>query len=410
MSVCRNRLWTVGSGKGGAGKGFLVVAMGAELARSGHSVILVDAHLASPSLHSYLGIKTAGHTLLDVLERKLPISDALMPTPETEMRFVSCVGEELGMADLAPGQLQQMAELISHMEADFVLLKTGYGSSFAALDLFNLAKEPFVVATPDAASMHSAFGFLKNAVYRRIQKTSGNSPVVGAALKKMREDAGSAKSRTMNDFLDLLRPVSAQLMKDVADIVDSFRPRMLINMASSEHDQRMADILLTAAWKFLNVEIRFCGMIPFDSSIRAATQRTNLLEKGRSDASWSHPIRRIALELAGEDPAAESGGYAPEDPTGLYTPAMGLNDNLAFLGRDLHIQTEDRVEAGRCIATQVFCDGHVILSTKSEYPSRLRNPQHMNELVEMMRHQHYGVIREIESRNTKVFFDSAPKA
>jgi hypothetical protein len=85
--------------------------------------------------------------------------------------------------------------------------------------------------------------------------------------------------------------------------------------------------------------------------------------------------------------------------------ATGLNDNLVVMGRELHVQTEDLGAEGGGIITQVFCEGRVVLSTKSEYSQALRDLDAGDRLAESMRAQHYHVMREIETRRTK--FESA---
>ena len=406
MALRRSAVWTIGSGKGGVGKSFLAASMGAMLARAGKSVIVVDADLSAPNLHAYLGIKAPGVTLLDVLEQRSALSDALVSTSEPQMRFVRCVGEELGMADLNCQEQAAIAESLSHLEADHVLIDVGGGASCSVLDFFNLGTESIVVASPDQVSMQSAYGFVKNSIYRRVQKTYGSHQAVSAALRQMRQSANAAQARTMTDFYDLVRPAAKELAESIAAMVAAYSPLLLVNLAVSEQDQRMAEIIQSAARKFLNVDLRLCGLIPFDAAVRKTPRRASRMDGSAPDGSSARQIRRMALRLAGHDARAEDArGSRPHGPPAAV-PASGLNDSLVFMGRDLHIQTEDMGDAGRCITTQVFCDGRVILSTKSEYPSTRQDPQPGSQVVEWMRAQHFNVIREIENRMTR--FESAP--
>lgn len=397
-----SRLWTIGSGKGGVGNSFLAAFMGATLARAGSSVVLVDANLTAPDLHAYLGTKPPVLTLLDVLKLRVTLTDALMPTPEPQMHFLSCVGDEVGMADLAPGNHQKMADCISSLEADFVLVDVGSGASLSVLDFFNLAHEAVVVTPPDPVSMRCAYRFIRNSTYRRVQEQFGPYKEVSAAFRQMRQSANPARPWTMTEFLDLLRPAAPQVAQGISAMLDYWQPFLLVNMATSEQDQRCADIIQSAARKFLSIDMRACGLLHFDPNIRRTAQGANLPALSEPESAFAQQIRQLTLRLGAKDAAADKiERVGPPEPAGP-SPAMGLNDHLAVLGRALHVQTEDLGAAGHYITTQVFCDGRVILSTKSDYPPTMQNPNDNGQVVELMRAQHFNVIRQIESRKTRI--------
>jgi flagellar biosynthesis protein FlhG len=401
MSLRRNRLWTIGSGKGGVGKSLLTASMGIALARAGHSVIVVDANLAAPNLHAYFGVKAPACTLVDVLEGHAGLADALVTTSEPRVHCLSCVGDDLGMADITPARQLEMSARLTGLETDFVLIDGGSGGSLSVLDWFNFADEAIVVASPDPAAMQCSYAFIKNAIFRRVQKKFEFREEVGAALLQMQCHTSTAKPRTMSDLLELLRRMAPDTVEDVAAAVNSWHPIMIINMATSEQDQRIAEIIQTAARKFLNVDIQFYGSVPFDVIVRKATQRANLLDVSDPDSVPAREMGQIALQLAGDRalaPAVEPAGPTAHLPT---HGATGLNDNLVVMGRELHVQTEDLGDEGGGIITQVFCGGRVLLSTKSEYTQALRDLDAGDRLAESMRAQHYHVICEIETRKSK---------
>ena len=83
-------------------------------------------------------------------------------------------------------------------------------------------------------------------------------------------------------------------------------------------------------------------------------------------------------------------------------PAVGLNDNLDFLGRQLHVQTEFIELPVAHIITQVFCSGRVMLSKKSDCPAGIQEAQDARKLQQTMNAQHHQVIREISDKQTRV--------
>jgi flagellar biosynthesis protein FlhG len=401
MGLCDKRLWTIGGGKGGVGKSFLSAAMAAALARAGKSVVLVDANLAAPDLHAYAGVKAPGLTLLDVLERRATLQDALTVTSHPSLRFLSCVGDEPGMSELTREEQEHMAACLSSLDAEFVLIDVGCGISFQVLDFFNLADEAIVVTSPDPASMRCTFKYIRNAAYRRVQERFGGQDEVKTAFQRLRRMSGAAQPQTMKNFLDLLRPKAPEAAQSITNMLNDWQPQLLVNMAVSEQDHRTADIIHSAVRRFLNIDLLACGVTHVDAALQRSTQGVDLVDFTASDSTLAVQIRQIALRLA----SADSSGFAAEQqelhPPSQTAPAMGLNDNLAIMGRALHIQTEDLGAAGNCITTQVFCDGRVILSAKSEYPLTMRGARRSDQLVELMRNQHFNVIRQIESRSTR---------
>lgn len=396
------KLWTFGGGKGGVGKSFLTASTGIVLAGMGKSVIAVDADLGSANLHTYLGIKTPDCTLLDIMEGRVPPEEGLLATPVSGLRLLSCAGDILGMANPKSTEKERIIRFISELDADYILVDLGAGTSYNVLDFFNMSDEGIVVVSPDPASMQNAYAFIKTSIYRRIQRKFEDNEAVTAAIGRFRDADESTRPRTMMEFYDLICTTDPGVAEHIAAVVDGYRPLMIINMAGSEQDQRVAEIIQSASKRFLNVDIRFCGLVVSDPAVRRAIQRMELLDFEDSESAAPRQIRNAVqcllncgvAEVAESQPA--SGRPIPK------TPTMGLTDRLDFLGRQFHIQTEDLGFTGRSITTQVFCEGRVIFSTKSEYPSTINGKSDRNVITEIMRQQHFNVIRELESKKSQV--------
>jgi len=82
--------------------------------------------------------------------------------------------------------------------------------------------------------------------------------------------------------------------------------------------------------------------------------------------------------------------------------ATGLNDSLEFMGRQLHVQTENMGFPMAHIVTQVFCGGRVVLSRKSEYPTGVCKSHDSHKIEQLMKMQHHKVIQEIADKQAKI--------
>ena len=85
----------------------------------------------------------------------------------------------------------------------------------------------------------------------------------------------------------------------------------------------------------------------------------------------------------------------------VASPAMGLNDNLMFCGKVLHIQTEKISSSVPCILTHVFFQGRVIHTTRHEYSNEDHKSDNWVEIRKLMHKQHVGVIEKISKQQAK---------
>jgi len=90
------------------------------------------------------------------------------------------------------------------------------------------------------------------------------------------------------------------------------------------------------------------------------------------------------------------GGFAPA------SSPIGLNNNLDFMGKRLHVQTENAVYPLAHILTQVFCGGRVLASKKLEYPPGVLEAQDFSTIQALMHKQHYEVIQEIQDKQIRI--------
>jgi len=96
-----------------------------------------------------------------------------------------------------------------------------------------------------------------------------------------------------------------------------------------------------------------------------------------------------------------SSGGNPKNTASTF-PVSGLNDNVEFMGKQLHVQTEDAGFPNTRIVTQVFSGGRVVLSRKSDYPPGVRQSGNLGKVRELMHSQHLQIIQELKNKQAKI--------
>ena len=97
----------------------------------------------------------------------------------------------------------------------------------------------------------------------------------------------------------------------------------------------------------------------------------------------------------------QKGGDKKEMGGGTATPVSGLNENLDFMGKQLHIQTEKTGSSTVRIVTQVFCNGRVLLSRKTDHPSIAGDSGDTAKIRDLMNSQHRQIIEEIKAKRAR---------
>jgi flagellar biosynthesis protein FlhG len=162
-SVSRARIVAITSGKGGVGKTTTSVNLAVALTRLGWRVLLFDADLGMANAHIFAGV-TPSQTLLDVLERRVALKEAVTLGPEG-VRLICGASGIHWLANLDATQLGAVCRDLRLVAEDYdlVLLDTGAGISSQVMHFLGVANDIVVVTTPNLAATLDAYGLVKAA-------------------------------------------------------------------------------------------------------------------------------------------------------------------------------------------------------------------------------------------------------
>ncbi|HZV76588.1 MAG TPA: septum site-determining protein MinD [Candidatus Babeliales bacterium] len=147
------RAIVITSGKGGVGKTTTTANLGTALANRGASVVLVDADVGLRNLDIVLGLENrVRHHLLDVLEDRVPVEDALVADKHTERLSLLAAAQAREKDDV---ETVKMQALVSNLRErfDYVLIDSPAGIELGFKNAVAGADEAIVVCTPEVAAV-----------------------------------------------------------------------------------------------------------------------------------------------------------------------------------------------------------------------------------------------------------------
>lgn len=149
----RGRAIVVTSGKGGVGKTTTTANLGTALAGRGARVALIDADVGLRNLDIVLGLESrVRHHLLDVLEERASLEDALVADKHTDGLFLLAAAQAREKDDV---ETEKMRELVSRLRDrfDYVLIDSPAGIELGFKNAVAGATEAIVVCTPEVAAV-----------------------------------------------------------------------------------------------------------------------------------------------------------------------------------------------------------------------------------------------------------------
>ncbi len=294
----RKAIWTIGGGKGGSGKSFIIANLGVCLSQLGAHVILIDADLGGANLHTFFGIFPPGLSLSDFLRKRVShLQDALIPTGIANLQLLSGAQDLLNAADAKSLQKRKLLRSIQYLEGDYILVDLGAGSSQSVLDFFLMSDGGILVVTPEPTSIENTYRFLKSAFYRRLRQSVSSHSV------KMLIDSAMDRKNEMgiqnpSDLFKAVKQISLEEAKRMEEEVEAFRPNLILNQVRSKKDIEVGFSIRSACQKYFGIHLHYLGYIVFDQEVGHSVRRRKplVLENARSRAAQC--VFEIASKLA----------------------------------------------------------------------------------------------------------------
>lgn len=295
-------IWAIGGGKGGVGKSVVSTILAFWLARMGKRTVLIDIDLGGANLHTLLGIKSPPRTLNDFITRKFgSLEEICIDTEAKNLRLISGSSEVLSLANPHFSQKVKLINHFSRLDADYVVIDLGAGTSFNVLDFFLSAHEKIMVLTPEPTSIQNAYIFVRNAVYRRLSRLSSKNPSLQTLVKIAMDPKNELQVQTIKELLQFIQESGG---KDVAEPfekdIGKIRPAVITNMVKDNKEKNAGRIVQIVAEKYLMIQSTNLGTVSHDSQISSmVSDMVSLIKLDQSSHAFGN-IYEIVTKLLGD--------------------------------------------------------------------------------------------------------------
>ena len=293
----KGRIIAVGGGKGGVGKSLVTSSLGIAIAGHGKKVVVIDADLGGPNLHTCLGLPTPSLTLSDFISRRVEsIDDVILDTGVKNLGLISGAHDHLAASNLKYTQKTRLLSRFATVDADFILLDIGAAITFNIVDFFLIAEQGLLVVVPEPSSIENAYRFLKMSFYRHLWRALKSSP-----SRKVVEEAMDQKNRagirTPIDLLDAVERRDSATGRYLKERAHSFRPRLLINQARYPEDERLGASMASVCRRHLGIDIDAIGTVRFDESVWQANRKRRPFMLDSPESAAGNALERVAQAL-----------------------------------------------------------------------------------------------------------------
>jgi len=264
-------------------------------------VIIIDADLGGANLHTLLGIRYPEHTLNDFLKRRIDnLNEVCIETPIDNLKLISGGDDILYLANPKYSQKARILRNLKILDADYILLDLGAGSSFNILDFFIYTEGKIVVVSPFPTSVQNAYGFIKSALYRRLSQLFSKNDQILNLIKKSIDPGSEEKINSVVELIAAVDKIDGESASVMNQEIDNFKIKLIVNMAKSEEDIKVGDIIRVVSDKYLDVNVDVLKPVPFDTLVEKSIILTNPLLLNETGSEVAMSIYEIASDILKE--------------------------------------------------------------------------------------------------------------
>lgn len=285
----------VAGGKGGVGKSLFTANIAVALARMGNPTTVIDLDLGSSNLHTFLNVPNKYPGVGDFLKaRKLNLSDLQIPTSFPNLNIITGDGLSPHMANITYGEKIKLIKAIKRLDAKYILLDLSAGSTFNTLDFFSIASSGILVTRSEMPAMMNLLNFLKNYVFRLIEKEVRKIPGIHNSIRDIFRKSITEGSLKVDDIINQVASEDVSVAEKIRGVIGKVQPRLILNMGKNPEELSWLKKMEENVSNNLSIHLDHFGFLPSDSVAMESVAESKPVVAGYPESYLGIAIHRIA--------------------------------------------------------------------------------------------------------------------
>jgi flagellar biosynthesis protein FlhG len=290
------KIWAIGGGKGGVGKSLVTANLSICLSLMGYKVVAIDLDLGGANLHTCLGVPIPDKTLSDYLTKKArSLNDLVTPTPIENLSIISGAQDDVGIANLKQMHKAKILSKIRELDADYILLDLGAGTTFNTLDFFISADQGILTALPEPTSIENTYRFIKS-VYHRKLKMAEDLLEVGPLIDQAM-NAKISHNATPADLVNRVIEINPHMGRKLQAEINRLIPKLVINQVRTQADIDIGFSMKIICKKYFGITLDYVGYLEYDATVWQSVKKRKPLLMEFPNSSLVSNFDRIIHRL-----------------------------------------------------------------------------------------------------------------
>ena len=288
----------VAGGKGGVGKSVIAANLALSMSMFGKKTILVDLDLGGSNLHTLLGIRNINPGIGNYVSgRNYSVNELICPTDWENLYFIPGDVLVYGIGELTKSVKARIVKGLLDIDADYIIVDLGGGTNFTVVDFFLISNSGLIVTTPQTTSIMNAYSFLKNYVFRFLQRAFATDREITVYLKKVLKERRPGGRKTVTDMITDIIGIDPVAGEKAETFLEVLQPKLILNMIHGIEDVSLAEGLRDLCSQNLSINLECLGTVMNDEMVNRSinSQRPFILDN--EDGIATEEIHRISQKI-----------------------------------------------------------------------------------------------------------------